>query len=272
MDLYFCSFADKRFHKSLKRIQKQAISFNIFSDIWCYNEKKISKNFKVNLKEFLNPYTFYLCAWKPQLIIQCFEKMNDGEVLLYADSGCHLNPNARERLLEYVNIVVLSTSGILSTVLDDSMPEKNWTKGDTFDYFQCRYNEKITHTAQIQATAFLIQKRPSTQLFLKQWLKVFEDNPLLADRGTYIASNLPGYIEHRSDQSFFSILCKIYCVELVSAHEVQGSSNWEREMIKFPIWAKRDKEIDNGFWVHPTLGRLLLLFRQYWKGKLHSDI
>ena len=224
MVLHFCSFADKRFHKSLHRINVQAKNMGTFTSLFCYNESNLNNNFTKKFNYFLKPYTYYLCAWKTQLIMQCFEKMNDGEILLYADSGCHLNPNARGRLLEYVKIVSSSTFGILATILDESMLEKNWTKGDVFDYFNCRYDKKITHTPQIQATAFMIQKRASTQLFLEQWLKVFEDNPLLADRSECIALNLQGYIEHRSDQSFFSILCKLNNADLISAYEVQGYS------------------------------------------------
>jgi hypothetical protein len=69
-------------------------------------------------------------------------------------------------------------------------------------------------------------------------------------------------VEHRSDQSFFSILCKLHNVSTISANEIQGSAEWDTDMIQYPIWAKRDRIIDDGFWVHPTPGRLLLLLKR----------
>lgn len=262
MQIHFCSFADKRFHKTLSRIKTQAREMELFASINCYNESNLDQTFINQFSHYLTPYSFYLCVWKPHILLKQFELINDNDIILYADAGCHLNSNGRKRFSEYINIVQKSVSGILATVLDCSMPEKHWTKGDTFDYFQCRYDENITNTPQIQATAFLVQKRPSTELFLKKWLNVFTSNLILADRNYFISENLPGFIEHRSDQSFFSILSKYEGIELVSAYEVQGSNNWEEEMIDFPIWAKRDKIIDNSFWIHPTPGRLFSIIKK----------
>ena len=271
MDKYFLSFADKRFHKSLKRIRKQAIDFGGFNQILIFNENNLEAYFRSKFSKFLLPYTFYLCAWKPQVILQAFERMALGDILLYADVGCHINVNGKKRFQEYCSMVENSSSGILATTFDSSMPEKSWTNGDTFDYFNCRHNKSITKSPQIQATTILIQKRESTISFLKKWVEVFEVAPKLADRQNTNSSNLAGYIEHRSDQSFFSILAKIEKVELISANEIQGSANWETEMIHFPIWAKRDRILDDGFWIHPTPGRLLLLSTRWLKKVLKKQ-
>jgi hypothetical protein len=159
MSVYFCSFADKRFHKSLKRIKTQAEQFGLFDGgIFCLNENQLKKDFRIAFKQFLQPYTFYLCAWKPQVILQCFEKMQEGDILLYADVGCHLNIQGIEKFGSYINIVSNSTSGILATSFDASMPEKHWTKGDAFDYFNCRSTIEITDTPQIQATTCFCRK------------------------------------------------------------------------------------------------------------------
>jgi hypothetical protein len=261
-NIYFCSFADKRLHRSLKRIERQASAINFFKKIFCYNETNLEKSFKKQFAQFLTEKTFYLCAWKPQLILQVFKKMNDADILVYADSGCHLNPKGLTRLKEYCEIASNTESGILATTFDASMPEKDWTKADTFDYFNCGNDISITDTPQIQATTFIIQKNAKTIAFVKQWLKVFEEDPSLADRGYFKNNNLDGFQDHRSDQSFFSILGKMHHIKLISANEVQGSANWEKDMIEYPIWAKRDKDYDASFWINPSLGKLLLIVKR----------
>jgi hypothetical protein len=262
---FFCSFSDKRLHKSLERIGKQAKGMDFFEQVLLYDEDKLSKKFRKEYTHLLTANTFYLCVWKPQVILQTFEKMRDGDMLLYADSGCHLNRFGIKRLEEYFDMARRSETGILATVFDQSMPERKWTKGDTFDYFNCRDTPSITDTPQIQATTFIIKKSERTIGFLKRWLRVFTDDPLLADRNYFKNSNLEDFSDHRSDQSFFSILGKINKIELVSANEVQGSPNWDTDMIEYPIWAKRDKEFDNSFWINPSLGKLLLIVRQMFK-------
>lgn len=257
MKKYFVSFADKRLHKSLKRIGKQVRETGFFDKVFLFNESDLKRGFKRKFSIFLKPGTFYLCAWKPQVIIQVFEKMKEGDILLYADSGCHLNKRGLKRLNEYFEIAGKSNSGILATTFGEGMPEKHWTKGDTFDYFNCRNNPAITDSPQIQATTFLIRKDLQTMTFLNEWLDVFANDPDQANRGLFKSENLEGFCDHRSDQSFFSILGKQKKIDLISADEVQGSAEWETKMADYPIWAMRDKEIDNSFWANPSLRRFL---------------
>ena len=244
-NIYFASFADKRLHKSLSRIKTQAQDMKIFKEIFAWNENHLEERFKKKFSYFLQPFTFYLCAWKPQVILQSFKKMENGDILLYADSGCHLNKYGVKRLLEYCDLAKKNQLPILATVFGDEMPEYMWTKADTFNYFNFTENKKITHTPQIQATTFVIVKTKETQHFLEEWLNVFKERPDLADRGKFIQPNFDGFIDHRSDQSFFSIIGKKLGIKLISADEVQGSANWETDMIDFPIWAIRDKKFSN---------------------------
>ncbi|MCF8342605.1 MAG: hypothetical protein K9I82_16640 [Chitinophagaceae bacterium] len=242
----------------MSRIRSQAKDMKIFKEIFVWNEDHLEKNFKEEFSILLKPFTFYLCAWKPQVILQSFKKMQCGDILLYADSGCHLNKYGLTRFFEYCDLAMNNKLPILATVFGEEMHEFMWTKADTFYYFNCSDHKEITHTPQIQATALLIVKTTETQYFLEKWLKVFRERPDLADRGKYIYPNFEGFIDHRSDQSFFSILGKKFGIKLISADEVQGSAKWETEMIDFPIWAMRDKEFSQPSFLFSYLNRLLI--------------
>ncbi len=268
--IFFLSFADKRFHKSLRRIKQQAISSKYFDEILTWTEDDIEVGFKNRYAEILTADTFYLCAWKPKVVQQVLDIMSDGDILMYADVGCHINPKATKRFLEYLEIVRSSVSGILATQFVNDMPESMWTKGDLFDFLNCRDQKNIVNSNQIQATTFFIEKRASSIMFIDEWGKVCTYSPSLLDRTTCIANNYSNYQEHRSDQSAFSILAKKVEISLISANEVQGSANWETEMIDFPIWAKRDRVMDDSFWIHPTPGRAVLLLKRKWKSLIKN--
>jgi len=63
--------------------------------------------------------------------------MKEGDILLYADSGCHLNKYGVKRLSEYCELAKKNKLPIFATVFGDEMPEYMWTKADTFNYFNC---------------------------------------------------------------------------------------------------------------------------------------
>ena len=67
-----------------------------------------------------------------------------------------------------------------------------------------------------------------------------KEHPTLVDDSPSISSNLKGFIEHRFDQSIYSILAKLNHLECLSAKEV-SSDNWE-EMNSFPILEKKIKK------------------------------
>lgn len=240
----------------MKRIKRQALEMNFFDKIILMTEFNLEKKFRKKMKDYLTPGALHLCAWKPQVIMQMLLKMQEGDLMLYADSGCHLNKMGRKRLIEYFQIASDSKTGILATQLEGNMKEREWTKGDVFRYLNVTDKKKITETNQIQAGILIIRKNHISVKIVQEWLKIITNQPKLIKRDYFESANLSGFKEHRSDQSIFSILAKLNGINLISANEVHGSSNWERDMIEYPIWAMRDKEYDFSFWANPSIRRL----------------
>lgn len=255
----FCTFADPRLRKSLERIKKQAETMKTYDDILIYDERSLDFNFKIRFKDKLvyGSRGFGYWVWKPQVVLQAFDKMDYGDALNYMDAGCWLNLKGKKRLNEYFNMVFQDEKGILAfqvkntfndSLLDQfSLPEYKWTKGDLFDFFNVRNLINITHSEQIGAGIFFIKKNKFTEKFIREWLNVYEHNFRLADGSPSISPNFEGFIEHRHDQSIFGILCKIYDIKTISAFEYWYPSkdnilkpDWSK-LKDYPIWAKRDK-------------------------------
>jgi hypothetical protein len=153
---YLCSFADKRLELTLKRFQKQAKRLKFYDDIYLYSEDNLKKNFCQYFNDKFKLRGFGYWVWKPQIILQSFEKINYGDILQYTDAGCMLTNNGLGRLREYFEISNKSETGLLGF----NMPwytEKEWTKGDLFDYFGIRNREDI-FGGHIAATVLFAKK------------------------------------------------------------------------------------------------------------------
>jgi hypothetical protein len=240
----FLSFADSRMQNSLDRIERQAKEMN-YDVISIYNEKDLNKDFVNRFKNNLiyGSRGFGYWCWKPQIILQELDKMNNNDILLYSDVGCHINKNGYNRLLEYFDIAnkndILAFQG--KSLYDvHHFLECEWAKGDVLDYFNVRHNKEIIETSQIGSGIIFIKKCNKSINIITQWLNSYYNNFSLSDDSPSISPNLIGFIENRS-QSIFSIICKLNNIKTLSYLET-WNEDWKL-LDKYPILAKRDKDI-----------------------------
>ena len=87
--IYICSFANLYLLPALKRFYNQAIEMNIFEDIFLYEELNLGKDFTNHFNDKLNYNVrgFGYWCWKPYIILKSLEKIKDGDILVYADTG-----------------------------------------------------------------------------------------------------------------------------------------------------------------------------------------
>ena len=242
MDVYFCSFADSRMSASLQRIKKQALSFNMFKDIYVFDEKDLDFSFKQLNKDKLilgsRGYGYWI--WKPYIIQRVLTKLSDGDILVYADAGCHLNIRGKERFSIYFDLLIKNELGLL--VFEQiGLLEKHWTKGDIFDFFNVRDNESITDSYQRAGGIFLIRKNKKIEDVFTLWNHICGEKFFLIDDSPSFSPNFEGFIENRHDQSIISIISKLYNAAVLPSSEIYAS-DWNT-MYNYPIWAKRDKKL-----------------------------
>jgi hypothetical protein len=250
----------------------------IYDKIFTYNELALSTGFRRHFKEKLKPSRgFGYWCWKPQIILQTLEKMSDGDILQYTDVGCHLNKNGVERLNKYFEIANLSKTGILAFQAAKNSDNKKlspapnwlvkyWTKGDVFDYFGVRNNQAIYNTGTVIGGVIFIKKTPVSLAIIEKWLQVYYDNFSLADDSLSKSPNFKGFIQHRHDQSIFSIIAKINNITTVSNAEVEFQEltlgNYG-ELSQYPILAVRDKDYGEHKTVDKIINRILRIARLF---------
>ncbi len=269
MKKIFLSFADKRLYRAAKRIHKQATDMAAYDRVIVANEDNLDADFKEKYRSKMIPGSrgFGYWCWKPQIILQTLRVIENGDILQWTDVGCHINAGGKKRLLEYFQICADTQSDILAfqgrapepplnydgRYLPD-VTECKWTKGDLFDYFDIGLDTRFSLSPQIGTTTFFVKKSSASVELIQAWQNTYSTNFAYADDSPSVSPNSTGFIEHRHDQSIFSLLCKIKGVTSISAFEYwypkpcpQGTSivsmvpDWEA-LKNYPIHAKRDKD------------------------------
>lgn len=284
-DLWFVTFGDSRLNAARTRIRHQAEGMGVFGNrIRIFSESDLDRDFCEKMKDHLvlGSRGFGYWCWKPQIILQVMREMTEGDVLLYCDIGCHLNPRGLKRLEEYRQyaiehgIVAFQSRALGEAARTDLtmhfLPERQWTKMDLFQHFRVADRHDILDSGQIGGTIVAAAISTTRQL-MEEWRECFYEHFELLDDSPSKLSNAPDFIESRHDQSAFSVLCKKNNVFTLSSGEFahirsympEGGDKrlWPeywRELAKFPVHARRDlgrftKLVECPDWLKPILGK-----------------
>lgn len=262
MRKFFLSFADSRMSGALQRIRQQAEAMGCYDHIVVADQSYLNIDFREKFKDKLKPNVRgygYWC-WKPQVILQLLDQIEDGDIIQYTDAGCHLNKNGKVRLAEYFQLAAQSDSGLLAfaafppsfhdpKIKLPDLSDGKWCKADLLDYFGVLNNKSIIETPSIGAGVIFIKKNKESTRIITEWMAIIDAHYNLLDDSPSLIKNRPEFIEHRHDQSVFSVLCKIYSVKTESGFEYWypykylNYPNWHK-LKNFPIHARRDRGLN----------------------------
>lgn len=247
---------------SAARVERQADSMGLFDGFKSFDETMLDSDFRSRFKSKLRDDIrgFGYWCWKPQVALQALAQMRDGDVLVYVDAGCHLNPRGRQRLEEYVAALTPEIP-ILAFKYNDASQDivlqargvpdwtnEAWTKEDLFVALGVEPGAPLRTDQTYHATTFMLLNGPTARQFLTDWIEVFAKNWAMIDDTPSQAANAPNFQEHRHDQSIFSILCGRYPVIDIDAREIvcwsadQKSFDWD-VLARYPVHARRDRNM-----------------------------
>lgn len=233
--IYFVTFGNNLYVNSLKRIENEAKEMNIFDFIFCYTPKDFDSDFLSKHLHFIkfNKRGYGYWIWKSYFVKKTLEKMNDGDILLYADSGCRLNKNGLPLFKNYIE-TLNRDNNMISFSIRNTL-EKCFTKMDTFNYFQFKDYQHM-ETEQLMGGIFLLKKNKKTVSLINEWYELCQNYHLIDDSQS-ISKNDNGFIDHRHDQSIFSLLRKKYNISIVYPdNSYIDGKNWDNDAF---IWATR---------------------------------
>jgi len=239
LNLHLIAFGGPKhyFYNTLKRLENQAIDFNIFKSINIFSDDNVFDfcNDLLPHKNFLySSRGFGYWLWKYFIVHELMKKIQKNDIVLYLDAGCTLNKNALQRMIDYYNESLLKEN----LVFQLEHKESKFTKKDTFN----KISSNIEHyyTNQICATAFFLKNTERNNNILTEIKHICVDkNYFYINDESSIESNDEEFISHRCDQSVFSLIAKKYNFNVIKDETYWG--NWNIEGKNYPIWATRIK-------------------------------
>ena len=234
--IHFISYGDNKYKKARKRIYNEAVKTNWFHSIKCYNKKDLSIGFINQFKNILSMKRgggYWI--WKFDIILNKLNEINDGEFLIYADSGCTINPKGSKRLNEYIEMIKNNKNKIISFQMGHQ--EKEWTTKQIFDSFNIPENHLIETSGQYMATIMIMQKCDDVIKMFKDCLdKIIKDPLIITDN--YNKNQRKEFRDNRHDQSILSIARKIHG-SIVLPDETWSNDFNSKSMKKIPFLTTR---------------------------------
>ncbi len=246
--------------RALARIARQAQEMDFFDEIETLTESDLDAQYvekhKHLLKRGVRGFGYWI--WKPYVIWRALQSMADGDELYYVDAGCHFNPKGRSRMFEYAETLRENALGLAGFELTPDCSVGAFTKMDLLAHMGMVNREDLLSCAQICATHVFCRKNEKVLAFLADWLQICEHIHLVDDSPS-VLPNVSNFVEHRHDQSVFTLLCLQYGAALLPGRETWPENNtrdWGT-MLNYPIWDKRDLGL--------TMHSLSRLRRKVWR-------
>jgi hypothetical protein len=163
--------------------------------------------------------------WKPYIIATALAEAAEGDFVAYSDAAVTvirpLGP-----LFELCGDIggILVFAGHYES-LGTQVPQLcgSWTKRDCFILMDCD-SSKYHESQMLDASFIVFKKNERSTAFVHAWLELCTDARILTDLpNTCGRGNLPGFVEHRHDQSVLSLLAARDGLELFRSPSQHGN-------------------------------------------------
>ena len=192
-------------------------------------------------EDYLNSRTkgYGYMAYKAELVQSAFEgAYGECDGVIWVDAGCEVvvNSLSKKKLDDFINYA--EENGVACFTLDTD--ELMYTKRDLFRAFPSIDPESAG--PQIQTTWFLLHGSTGKQVS-QEWLRVVMDGIENLDLSPSRNGEHPEFIEHRNDQSIFSLVCKELEIKPMAYKPVNGNSSFKSSLrgIPHPFWTSRNR-------------------------------
>ncbi len=133
------------------------------------------------------------------MILKALSEAEDGDYVFYLDSGYFLTAD----ISALVSVMERSDDDIMA--FSTYYPERQWTKKELFRRMECD-ESRYRDSNQFMATMCLIRVSAESRRFFSDFLNLAQDSKNISD--SLADDTESDFIEHRHDQSIFSLLCK----------------------------------------------------------------
>ena len=207
MKFNFIMFCHNNSFKQKSDIIKQVKYIYPDSIQTIYSAEDLPKEINDYADLYPRGYGYYL--WKPYIILQKLNEISDNDIILYADSRCHLRGkcNWLEDFMKNIEYDIACWNMYHK--------ETFYTRSDIFNRLNIKLDLDKGNLFQTAATFIAFRKNNQTLKFVNEWYTFMNNNKDIIndvnlDKRTIECMKNPGFIENRHDQSVFSLLIKKY--------------------------------------------------------------
>jgi len=236
MKINLISYGDSKYATQRDFLKKTALASSFFDEVTIFSNEDLEPIFKTHFQDALSYRRgggFWI--WKPYFVQRVLETLADNDILIYCDAGCMINIKGEKRFKEYIELLNQSETGCLSFELPHK--EIEYTKQEVFDYFGA--SETIIHSNQLVGGVLFLRKCAHTTMLVNKWYATLCENSSLFTDDKDENVQHKEFIDHRHDQSIFSVLRKTYKSEIIP--DETYFLDFIREGQPYPIWAARLK-------------------------------
>ena len=227
MKKFFITYGDGEFAASKRRILAEARSLRLFDDCRAYAPEDLSEAI-LNCPAMREKRGGGLWIWKPDIIFDALQAMDEGDFLVYCDAGCSLQSSRDWR----VWFDILSRYDICALRIDQR--NDRWTRREIIDHFG---DGAWLSRRQCCATVIIVRKSEFVMDFISEWRDTILEYPhFVMDVPSVDRSlQLRGFIENRHDQSVYSALVYKYLdtgrIKIRWEH-IEGHDYFRRQAIR----------------------------------------
>ena len=209
------TFADENFYKRqdfLNMFAKQKCKMNTHPYTW--EEIQKTDFYEENKGIFEEAVGKGYFLWKPYILLDTMNKLDDGDIIMYCDTNDMFHP----QLPQAVEQLMGDDECLL---LLGGFPNRDWTKRDCFVYMDCD-NEDYWDVTQLEAGVCFWKVCDKSKQALQEWLEYCTDRRILTDDDNVSGKeNFETFQEHRRDQSILTNLAVKHELSVVGP-EIRG--------------------------------------------------
>jgi len=237
LTIHFRTYGTDSYESSKQRILREANESGWFQTIQAWGPQDLPKDFSEKYKNILSMSRgggYWI--WKYPLIEETLKVMREGDILVFLDAGCQLNPLATKRFQEYVQDLQNSNFDVQCHQLQHA--EQFYTTERIFQVMGVgRNNTEIRETGQYAGGILMIQKGDHARRWLDLiWTALGKDPYIVTDKYNNEAKKInSAFLDNRHDQSVSSVARKLVgCL-------VYPDESYPPNQLDKPFWASRMK-------------------------------
>jgi len=209
--IHFFSYGNDGYKNSKLRIQQEAQNMG-FDKVYIYGPENLPQDFIEKTQPHIHhPRGAGYWIWKSYFLKQIMDSIQDNDVIIYADAGCHLNVHGKPRLNEYLKIIGEHESGFLGLEMNAvNLAEEFYTNEMVFEYFGVDRDSPIRKMGQYVGGILFLRKCPTSVKIVDEYYNLAITRPDLFSDVHNDYKRTEVFRDHRHDQSILGLIRKKY--------------------------------------------------------------